>query len=233
MMSLRKRFTRVRILTLPKSGTYFLVGVLPRLGIRKLKISHVANEHNQPALKPGHRAAMTIRDPRGFFVSLANWCDIQGARIREGADPVALKMNMRADRLDAWECLGFDEKVRRLVTLDDQALFDVPLIRTYFDCVNLYLDDPRVKTLRFEDMMAWGEDGPSERQVRTIQEMIGFFGLRAADAQVAEAMRATRGKSVTFHRGKPKAWQDDLSPENVRLIEEHWGDYIRRWGYAA
>ena len=119
----RKRWVRFRVMTLPKSGTYFFVELLPKLGIKWKKISHVADEDGKPALPEGARSLMTIRDPRGYFVSMTHWCDIQARRIQDGWDPVAMKMNMKPELVEDWLARDFDEKLRLLVIGDPKALF--------------------------------------------------------------------------------------------------------------
>lgn len=226
-----KRQTRFRVVTLPKSGTYFLVDLLPRLGIKRKKISHVLNSGNGPALKPYQRAVMTIRDPRGFFVSLAHWCDIRCQHILEGQDPIAQYMNMKPDHVPSWLGYSWNEKLRYLITEDERSIFFEWLIRPHLDRASAYLREDRIKTVRFEDLMAWNGDAASDMQIETIRQMARFFGISLAPEAIADALVATRGTSLTFFRGKAKAWQDEISPENAALIEERWGNYITDWGY--
>lgn len=227
----RKRRTKFRVVTLPKSGTYFLVELLPKLGIKKKKISHVLNSENKPALKFNQKAIMTIRDPRGFFVSLTHWCDIQGQRILAGADPVALYMNMMPQNVHEWQTYGFDEKLKYLITEDSRALFFTWLIRPYFDCVCANMKNSLLKTVRFEDMMAWKEDGPSDVQVATVDGMTRYFNITIPEKEIFAALKLSRGKSPTFFQGKPAGWQDEINEENSKLIQERWGQYIADWGY--
>ena len=81
--------------------------------------------------------------------------------------------------------------------------------------------------------MAWDGDAPSERQIRTIAEMARYYGIRIPERRIAGAMAETRGRSLTFFRGRPATWRDEVSPANLQLIEDLWGRLHHALGLRA
>lgn len=232
--SYRRRSTRFRIITLPKSGTYFLTELLTNLNIRKVRVTHVLDNQNGLILAPGEKAIMTIRDPRAFFVSFTHWCDVRCQQILDGRDPLAEFMDMKGGPHPAiWQEMSFDEKLKSTVTGDERALYFTWRIQHFFDQVDAYLDAPNIQTVRFEDMMAWGEDGASDHQIQTIQAMGDFFRIKFSVDEIRDALNRTRGNSITFVRGTPSDWKREFTDENMALYYDRWDGYAERWGYPA
>ncbi|MEM7188105.1 MAG: hypothetical protein AAF439_00715 [Pseudomonadota bacterium] len=232
----RRKRTRFRVVTLPKSGTYFQVGLLKKLGIKKVKVSHTLGNDNQEVLKPGQRAVMTIRDPRAFFVSMTHWSDARCKQIMAGRDPIGEMMQMKGDaHVEIWNGLTFDEKLRFTITGDHRALYYTWRIPHFFRKTDELLSAKNITTVRFEDFMAWGEDGTSDVQIKTIQKMGSAHGIKFSADEVRAALIQTRGEksSPTFVRGTTSDWKSEYSPENLAIFQERWGEYVERWGYPA
>ena len=229
--SYRKRKTRIRIATLPKSGTHFLKTLLDNLGIRKSRITHVLDQLEVPTLRDDERAVTTIRDPRAFFVSLAHWCDIRCDQILTDTVPFGEPIDMKYNQAEEWVAYTLDDKIQFLVTNDKRALYYTWRIRWFFECTSRFIKLPNMFVLKFEDMMRSDADGPTEVQLKCLQGMFAHFRLYLSLDELDQAVRASQGKSKTFFRGKPDAWRDELSPQNEALIEENWGQFIDQWRY--
>ena len=239
MIIFRKRYRRrlrklpIRVVTLPKSGTNFYIDLFRKLGLHSAAVTHIVGYEDKLELEPGENAIMTVRDPRAFFSSLAKWCDVVAQRLVNGENvPPEYIGDMYPDLAPVWLAMSFEEKVYAGATLQKGVFYEMDRIKAHFDGVNTFLEWGCVETYRFEDIMAWGTSGPTEKQVSLISSMIRKFGMRMSDKEIASAMRDIRGTSKTFVSGVPGKWERELNDELRTLIEDRWGSYIDRWGYT-
>ena len=102
---------------------------------------------------------------------------------------------------------------------------------------------PNLLVVKYEQM--------HEKTADVLGEVLDFSGLRFSDEQIAQAVEDSRfekmrGAEEKFgvqgvagdsnerfvRKGKKGSWRDEMSEEEVRILEEKYGETMRQVGYA-
>lgn len=206
---------RVFLTTIPKSGTKLMELVLHNLGLRKMTAGTVSDggfvsghDPYDPALferHPDARFISLVRDPRDILISLEHFTGTGRAGRIAGRIPALAR-----DRRELQALLAFGVLNRRLAQARD------------------WHSDPRVLTVRFEDIVGDDLGGSAERRQALAERLGGWLGL--ASAETLKAMAAHRNTS-TFRSGRIGAWRTELDPAVANEIEVLHGEDMIRLGY--
>jgi len=190
---------------------------------------HILDNNNVLHLTPEQIAFITIRDPRGFFLSLCNFCDVKCKEIMKGAD---VDHGMDAERAPLWSTMTFEEKLESLVFQNDKSIFDVKGINSIFQtaCDLMAMGVPAIK---FEDIASLNSfSEPSEISIETCIKAISYLGISLKEDDASEILRLSWGNSITFDpEGGPDKWKKNLPDDIKRNIELKYNSYINQLGY--
>ena len=134
-----------------------------------------------------------------------------------------------ASRLDAFRKDSWSAQDRDLDSTDQLNAFTKELAEDYFNVVSqvqgAYGEHPGPKTLlRYEDLRA-DTVGTLKRMYEGLGIGVDEGSLQAAVAKHAwdRVPEDEKGAGKFYRKAKPGSWEEDLSPEQVRIIEEATG----------
>ena len=192
---------------------------LGRIGPWRFATGHVPYQPKVLALfdRLGITPFFMLRNPRDVVVSSVFYAVRKTDHYRHSA--ITSFATMQA-RLRASIVGGVTPRGDRYLGLGQQL-----------DSVIPYTCDPRVMTIRFEELVGGQGGGDDEVQAIRIAEIakrIGF-GLDAAEARRIGQEMFGRGR--TFRAGRIGGWQEYWDEELETLFQEHAGDQARQLGY--
>lgn len=212
---LRQGFARDSVdvgLNLPACvATWWLAGKLARRRGCALGAHAAYSEPLRDLIRAeGFRIVQVVRDPRAVVASQLRWVAensyITSTALARQRDPLAaILKGYRAGPL----------RVRGLPTILDRA--------------QGWLLDEEIYSVRFEDLIGPRGGGSADRQREVLRRLSAVCGFE--DTTIAAA-RSNFGMSKTFDRGQVDSWQDELSAEQIRLIDDALGPRLGIWGYG-
>lgn len=224
------------ILTLPKSGTHLWYNILKFLIELDYLVEenypyfgHILDQNNRLLLNHDQVAFIAVRDVRGFFLSLCNWCDVECQKILEDKSEIP---GMLSERAPVWKTMTFEEKLESLVDQTDKSLCDITFIDANFQAAG-YLVTMGVPAFKFEDIASLNAfSEPSDKAIETCIRALSYIGLSLNADVTSEVMRLSWGGSVTFNsQGGPDKWKSELPSEIRRNIEVKYSRHLHKLGY--
>lgn len=229
---------KIGILTLPKSGTHLWsnilknamdLGILNRDELSSFYFGHILDEDNLLHLSHDQVNFMTVRDVRGYFLSLCNWCDVRCKQILEEKREIR---GMHSERASQWSTMNFEEKLESLVFQTDKSLYDVSYIDSNFQAAG-YLVTMGVPVVKFEEIASRDPSSePSDISIETCTKALGYLGVSISQNDALEILRLSWGDSRTFNpEGGPDKWKKELPEDIKRNIELRYSRHINKLGY--
>ncbi|NQU58577.1 MAG: hypothetical protein HQ513_15215 [Rhodospirillales bacterium] len=234
------------ILTLPKSGTYLWSNILKKmweLGLLNRKemaasgfyFGHILDGDNEFRLSSDQIAFFTVRDVRGYFLSLCNWIDVRYKKVLEDKNEMNRDLHvMHYERIPLWSKMTFEEKLESLIFQTDKSLFNVKHIESHFKAA-CYLITMGVPVIRFEEIASLNSfSEPSDISIETCIKAISYLGVSLNKDDASEILRLSWGNSKTFDpEGGPDKWKKALPDDIKRNIELKYNRYITKLGYEV
>jgi hypothetical protein len=144
-----------------------------------------------------------------------------------------------ASRLDAFRKDSWSAQDRDLGSAEQLNAFTKDLAEDYFDVVSrvqrAYESHPGEKTLvRYEDLR---EDtvGTLKRMYDVLKIAVDKNRLEAAVAKHAweQVPEGNKGPGKFYRKAKPGSWEEDLSPEQIRIVEDATGAVLSKFYRAG
>lgn len=101
------------------------------------------------------------------------------------------------------------------------------------DMILGWLKDPRVLTVRFEDLVGNQGGGSDAAQHRAINALALHIGIELAPGDVERIGRDMFGKGRTFRKGQIGAWAEVFDDELKQIFDQEVGNRILSMGYAS
>ena len=162
----------------------------------------------------GAKVVFLYRDPRAQVCSYTNFI------MRTSAHPFYnLFQSQRND----------EERIKILF----QGLpHQVQGVAGFYKTHELWLSNPDVYKVRFEDIVGPKGGGSVEKQLQVVRELIDFTG-GSKDNLVAKVVAEALfdQNSVTFDKGQIDSWHKYFTPELHDLFMQETGDLLKVWGY--
>jgi len=95
----------------------------------------------------------------------------------------------------------------------------------------LWLNDPTVLLVRFEDLVGPLGGGDSERQKKTIQSLSHHLGVDLSESRTETIANSLFGESRTFRKGQIHAWHDYFQESHKQLFKQVMGKELIALGY--
>jgi hypothetical protein len=134
-----------------------------------------------------------------------------------------------ASRLDAFSKDGWSAQDRDLTSAEKRNAFTKELAEDYFNVVSqvqrAYETHPGEKVLvRYEDLRA-DTVGTLKRMYDGLKITVDANALKATVAKHAweQVPEDKKGQGKFYRRAKPGSWEEDLSPEQIRIVEDATG----------
>lgn len=250
---------RVLVNSIPKAGTHLLTAELAKFPELMNSRTHLATadfvkggrearpSHLRPAdldLKAVRRKIAAVR-PGQFFTSHMAYTEAFSDLLAENDIRV---VNLIRDPRDIMVSnFHYLKGLRRhrihrfSVGLGgDRALYDAilrgrsssPRILPYANILGEYVGwtkDPRVLTVRFEELVGVRGGGSDEEKGRALARIRHHAGLARCETNIADVVRETT--SVTFRKGTIGSWRQELPPEILDQFLEFCGDHLHDLGY--
>jgi hypothetical protein len=204
---------------------YDEAGVLPPTRFVKVHDAYTRTQRDEPLLG-GARAAdgaiVIVRDPRDIAPSLAN-------HNRSSTDEAVAFLNNpraafcgRATRQDSQLRQRLPGWGGHVASWLDQS--DIPVHVVRYEDMIADTSGTLVEALAFAGMAASAED------VRRAVAMADFDSLQQQESSKGFREASRRGGRF-FRRGQAGAWRDELTKDQISLIEAHHGTMMTRLGY--
>jgi hypothetical protein len=140
-----------------------------------------------------------------------------------------------ASRLDAFKEGSWTQQDRSYGTQEELNEFTKRLAEDYFRMVSqvesAYETHPGKKvTVRYEDLR--------QNPVDTLKTMYGTLGIEAAESQLKVAVmkhsweqipESEKGSGKFYRSAQPGGWRNDLSPEQIQIIENVTGPVLSKY----
>jgi hypothetical protein len=140
-----------------------------------------------------------------------------------------------ASRLDAFKEGSWTQQDRSYGTQEELNEFTKRLAEDYFRMVSqvesAYETHPGKKvTVRYEDLR--------QNPVDTLKTMYGTLGIEAAESQLKVAVmkhsweqipESEKGSGKFYRSAQPGGWMNDLSPEQIQIIENVTGPVLSKY----
>ena len=195
--------------------------VLERIGaLQSGDLAYAYLHARQPYLrelsKDGICAFFIYRDPRDILVSHVFYA----TELYPGHG-----MHAYYNRLSSMQ-----ERLNAAIQGVNEAGFELSSIRQKYDHYLDWLDQTKVLSLRFEDLIL-DRHAALDRILNHLAKS-GFTPAKPAEEaiEILSAAIAPR-KSGTFRRGQPGEWREHFSPENITRFKATTGDLLQRLGY--
>ena len=104
-------------------------------------------------------------------------------------------------------------------------------LRTRCLALDGWLSSDHVLKIRFEDLVGAKGGGTVESQEETIANLCRWLEIPDSKAEGVADTLFGPGRH-TFRKGQIDSWRNEMSDENIKLVEERLGDVLKRWGYA-
>ncbi|MFK7846883.1 MAG: sulfotransferase domain-containing protein [Rhodothermales bacterium] len=105
-------------------------------------------------------------------------------------------------------------------------------LRTRCLALDGWLSSDQVLKIRFEDLVGSKGGGTIESQEQTVSNLCQWLEIpESKSTGVADELFGP-GRH-TFRKGQVDSWRNELSDENIKLLEDKLGDVLQRWGYAG
>lgn len=244
---------RVIETSIPKSGTHLVKGALDSLGYRHLAHQpvnpDVLLQFNEARIRP----ALNALKHGEFVTEHLRWTkaledllrDLQFRVLFVYRDPRAvclsfiqyhLKNNFRFG--DFMRLLP-DNRARIMAVLNGIADHEsstgcgrAPLGEIY-DAFYPWKNSPSVWAASFEELVGAGGGGSDARQIEAVRRLITHLGLEATDERIRiAASRVFDPKAATFRSGRAGGWRNELSSDEIHLLNSRLERQILEWGYS-
>lgn len=246
---------RALVSTLPKSGTHLINLILWNFGLTRLhrdltqlrlalaergpaSIQSAIGKLHELAIRSGDDVYLLDHIP--YNSALLERMDEDGvqmiALIRDPRDFVVSFSHHAVKHPSAATQAMVDEStsIHHLQHLLCKRRGSIPsVLDKYLSLVDGWTQDPRVLTLRFEDIVGPQGGASILDQLATGKRLADFLGLDLSLHAIAEAMNKSFNPTIDlFRRGQVKAWRTELHPAVVDMVWSEEEELIGRWGYG-
>lgn len=168
---------------------------------------------------PSRLTVFVYRDPRDMIVSHIFYA----TRMHPGH----WMRRYYTERLNTME-----ERINAAIVGVDEPGSELTPIRRRYEGYLGWLDQPRVLSLRFEDLILDRES--TFTRLLDCLEAHGYEPVvpRVEAIEILHAAIAPK-KSGTFRKGVPGNWREHFTPQNTALMKAHAGDILVRLGYET
>lgn len=244
---------RVIETSIPKSGTHLVKGALVSLGYR-----HLAHQPVNPDVLMEFDASKFAPTLRGvktgeFVTEHLRWTSdleklLQELRFKVlfvYRDPRAVCLSFIAYHLrnnfrfgDYMRSLP-DMRARVMAVLDgisddnSTAGHGRAPLGDLYDAFRPWKSSPTVWAASFEDLVGESGGGSDKAQFETIERLFTHLNLDASEARVREAAsRVFDPTASTFRSGRSSGWREELTPDEIQLLNSRLERQIIEWGYS-
>lgn len=157
------------------------------------------------------KAIVIIRDLRDVAVSLANWIERSPALVKEGKE---------------FTKLSWDQKLTYTLNRMGQNI----------ENINLWLKDPDVLIIRYEDLIGEKGGGSDSKQAETIQEIATYLNINLKEETLLDIQKNLFGNqdeyiSPTFYSGTIGKWKSNFKDHHKDLFKKLHSDQLILLGY--
>lgn len=103
-------------------------------------------------------------------------------------------------------------------------------LRTCCLALDPWIENDRVYTVRFEDIVGEKGGGSDTRRLEVLGEIAGRLAIPEPDIQRVSEELYGPGRH-TFRKGKVDTWKDEIPPALLPRLESELGDILEKWGY--
>ena len=104
-------------------------------------------------------------------------------------------------------------------------------LRTRCLALDGWLASDHVLKIRFEDLVGVKGGGTIESQEETIANLCHWLEIPDSKSEGVADELFGPGRH-TFRKGQIDSWRNEMSEENIKLVEQKLGDVLKRWGYT-
>lgn len=244
---------KIRILTVPKSGSHLLEKIFLQLGFIKNETfswTHVPAHRNAYKTCPNkniiqykglfndkllrEKAVIVIRDPRDNLSSLAN-------HFKSGKGYTYNLFPSEKAKSDYLGKLTSSELLTQIINLNPtDILFPrwYAQYHIYDNTIKSLLNKPKqYLVIRFEDLLPSNQgQGNQTNQVSTIKKILHFFKHHnISDQAIESALKDSWGGTFTFTQRTNKIgqWKATFTPEQIELFAKKWNPFLLALGYET
>jgi hypothetical protein len=165
--------------------------------------------------RPDWASYFILRDPRDMLVSHVYYA----SDMYEGHGMHAY-----------YQTLPFEQRLAVAIGGIDNGTLKLPNVRTRYERMLAFFDQPRILTIHFEDLIL-----KREQTLGAMLDHLERAGFRPEmeRAQAVEVLMEAINpkKSSTFRKGRVGDWKEHFSAEHKRLFKEVTGDLLVCLGY--
>lgn len=234
---------KILIVSLQKCGTHLIKKIMAESGYQSVCVGKNVGMHHfrglrdnqyllshftpsdeiQMAIEDGDESLFVLfnyRDPRDVIVSWYYWM-----HPKHGGE-----MHLHQEFMRKVYSNFTDEELIYLF-IRNEKLREVeynPI--EHFRQSRVLLFHPKVLNVRFEDIVGSGGGGNDDLQRATIKKIFKYLELENLDIDLISS-NAYDNNSKTFRKGKIGGYVDELSKDQIILMNELHGDVIKQYDY--
>lgn len=214
------------ILTMPKSGTHLLEKALGLVTRQEVKLgrtvlingklvlfNHLWPEMDAVIHNSNKLRVILFRDPRDALISLMFHME-----------EVEFWPGTTENQIDVFLSMLEHEKIHFLMDMPSEVYY-------YSNLCSKLMEDPRVITFRFEDLVGPEGGGCRVRQEEALKKLALILGQAITTNEITEIALQLFGNTITFRKGKIGSWKQYFSDEHKSLFKEKMGEYLIKLGY--
>lgn len=243
------------VTTLPKSGTHLLVELLHELGLKRHYFTNpdalgagLLNRDRKVVTASAEEILNTIEQmPDNSFVCqhLPHATLLMHALAERDVRVVALvrcpydvivshahhllqrpqpetPTGLSLHAMQHWICSGGNE-----------GAATATLAKRSFGIMHGWVDDPRVLTLHFEDIVGPRGSGRFSSQLAAGLKLREHLGLDTDAAALGRALvNSYKPEIALFRRGQIGSWKDEMAPNTAEQVRLSYGKVLAKWGYS-
>lgn len=169
-----------------------------------------------------YKAIFLMRDPRDQLLSMVNY-------IRE--------KNWKYEGLcmqSSFARMPFEEQIEEMITGKHLGTC-VPRVLIGWKMPWMFLVEPQVLTVRYENLVGPKGGGSKEAQEAELTAIANFLRIKVAKNTISAIADCLYGKpgEATFHTGKIGNWKSAFNEWHKKLFKEVFGDELILLGYES
>ena len=157
------------------------------------------------------KAIVIVRDLRDVAVSLVHWIETSPALVKER------------------------EKITNL-SWDQKLTFALNRMGQKIENIDIWLKDPDVLIIRYEDLIGEKGGGSDSKQAETIQEIATYLNINLEEETLLDIQKNLFGNqdeyiSPTFYSGTIGKWESNFKDHHKELFKKRHSDQLILLGY--
>ena len=167
-----------------------------------------------------------IRDPRDVILSTVHWINYIYNNVKNHPmyGPIVIRDFVK---------LSFADQITKVIEMPEKfgSLHFTENMHVMSKNALLWMKNPSVLTVRFEDLVGPQGGGDLKKQKSTIRTLGEHIGYPLSDILVDFVAASLFGDTPTFRKGQIGAWKEYFTEEHKQLIKETMGNELIELGY--